>query len=571
MEMKNSFIKGIIDKMTPEQKIGAVLTLGFAGTVVRPHIYDYINKYHCGGLRLTPHSREFGNYVDPKTGKTIVDLERSESYKKGAKVPPYCTASEYKEILDGFQEMARNRPLGIPLHFSYDQEGSENANFCFGGVNLFTKPMGIRATGDKRYAYEVAKAVGRQGKAVGFSWVHSPVLDVNTDPRNPEIGIRSYSDDPEVVAEYAEQALLGFKAANIIATGKHFPGRGQSAIDAHFELDVINVDRQTMLDRELLPYKRLIAKGILPSIMIAHSVFPAFDSENIATVSKKILTGLLRDELGFEGVITTDSMTMGSIATKYGVPQACAMALEAGADLVLMKAENALVDQTIAAIKESIDNGKLTYEELDKKIYRILSLKYEYGLFHAVNDNHTAPELTLNDPDIKTLSKEVGKKSVMVLRDRDGLIALPTDEKILVVEQSGVDRFNDLNMHSGMLYENCLKYNRNVGYIETAFDYDADDKAKIEKAIERYDTVVFTNYFFRGHLANTEYIRDLIKKGNKKVVLVTNTPYPMTIPDEAGTVVITYSCTKHNIETVGQALFGKVVPQGEWPLEGLKG
>ena len=244
--------------------------------------------------------------------------------KNGVKyaTAPVCTASEYKAVLDSLQTAARKRPLSIPLHFSYDQEGGTSADFSFGGVNLFTKPMGIRAMNDPKMAYEIALAVSRQSRAVGFNWIHSPVLDVNSDPRNPEIYTRAYSDIAEEVAEYAEESCRGFQEGRMIATGKHFPGRGHSDVDAHFGVPIIDVDRDTMMRRELLPYKRLIEKDLLPSIMIAHSIFPAFDPDNIATVSKPILTGLLREELGFDGVITTDSMTMGAVATRYGVANA---------------------------------------------------------------------------------------------------------------------------------------------------------------------------------------------------------------------------------------------------------
>ena len=356
MKSKNTFVCGLIRRMTLDQKIGALLTLGFAGTVARPHIYEFIEKYHCGGLRLSCDMRAFGSYVDPKSNKTVVSVERSTGvkYKSAAPVP---TASQYKAVLDDLQAAARRRPLGLPLHFSYDQEGGSSADFCFGGVNIFPKPMGLTATGDPHLAYEVAQAVARQSRAVGFNWVHSPVLDVCSEPKNPEIYTRSYSDDAEVVAQYAAESCRGFRDGRMIATGKHFPGRGHSDVDAHFQVPVIDVDRQTLLERELLPYKELIRLGLLPSVMIAHSIFPAIDPDNIATVSRKVITGLLREELGFEGVITTDSMTMGAIATRYGVANACALALEAGADLVLMKAENELVGQTVEAIRSFVEQG----------------------------------------------------------------------------------------------------------------------------------------------------------------------------------------------------------------------
>ena len=366
LKRTNGYINHLIEQMTLDEKIGAVLTLGFAGAVPRRHIYEFIEKYHCGGLRLSCDMRTFGSYVDPKSNKKVVSVE-GESGCKYKDEAPSCTASEYKEVLDGLQAAARRRRLSIPLHFSYDQEGGSSADFCFGGVNLSPKPMGIRATNDPSMAYEVAKAVAKQSKVVGFNWVHSPVLDVNSDPRNPEIYTRAYSDNAEDVAEYALESCRGFAEGKMIATGKHFPGRGHSDIDAHFQVPVIDVDYDTMMKRELLPYKRLIKAGVLPSIMIAHSIFPAIDPDNIATVSKKVVTGLLREKLGFEGVITTDSMTMGAIATRYGVAHACAMALEAGADLVLMKAENQLVEETVAEIRRFVTEGILPESSLDER------------------------------------------------------------------------------------------------------------------------------------------------------------------------------------------------------------
>jgi len=563
--MKNSFVKNLVSKMNIDQKVGALLTLGFAGTIVRPHIYEDILKYHCGGLRLTPQTRLFGNYVDPKSGKSIVDVVDSKGYKKGMK-PPYVNAEEYSKILKELQEVALSRPLGIPLHFSFDQEGGSSADFNFGGVNLFPKPMGLRATGDSKLAYEVAKAVSRQSRAVGFNWVHSPVLDININPNNPEIHVRAYSDRVEDVVEYSVQSCLGFKEGGLIATAKHFPGRGDSAMDAHFQTPVIDVDKETMLKRELLPYKVLIEKGLLPSIMIAHSVFPAIDSENIATVSKKVLTGLLREELGFEGVITTDSMTMGGVAVKYGVANACALSLEAGADLVLMKAENKLVVETIDMIKKFIAEGRIPEKELDKKVYRVLNLKYEYGLFTNGSLWNEKPEDVIKDEKVINLSKLVAKKSVLVARDKNNVLPLKKDEKILVIEQTAKGP-NDINWYPGILYKNCLKYNRNAEYLETSFSYDDEDKNTILNSIKDYDTIVITSFYSRVSVPNNEFIAEILKDKSKKVVVIANNPYPLSIPKGSDTLIITFATSPHNIEVTAGVIFGEIVPEGEWPIE----
>lgn len=563
MQKSTPYIRNLIGRMTLEQKIGALLTLGFAGTVPGPHIYEYITKYHCGGLRLSCDGRLFGNYVDPRKGNTVVSIENNTGIRF-TQAPPTPTASEYKAVLDDLQRVARSRPLGLPLHFSYDQEGGTSADFAFGGVNIFTKPMGLRATGDPAVAYQVGLAVAEQSRAVGFNWIHSPVLDVNTDPRNPEIYTRAYSDRADEVAEYAAETCRGLAQGGLIATAKHFPGRGESSVDAHFQVPVIDVDRQTMMERELLPYRVLIEKGLLPSIMLAHSIFPAFDPDDISTVSRKIITGLLRETLGFEGVITTDSMTMGAIATRYGVAKACAMSLEAGADLVLMKAENSLVPETIAAIRESVEAGRISMEALDRKVERVLGVKYEYGLFAPQKD--VAPETVIGRADIRALAEDVARRSILVARDEEGLLPLPMDQKILIVEQK-VKQYNTYDWHSGILYEQCARLGAKVQYLETDYTYDEEDELRIRAAVEGADIIVATNYYIRGKLCNRDFWAEQIKALAKPVVIVTNTPYEeLSIPHNAGSVVVTFSTGPANIKAAAGVLFGTVHPEGEWPL-----
>lgn len=564
--MKNGYIRNLIRRMSLEQKIGAVLTLGFAGTVPRAHIYRYIEEYHCGGLRLSCEMRQFGSYVDPNGNKTVVKLENADGirFKGPAPVP---AASQYRAVLDDLQARARRRPLSIPLHFSYDQEGGSSADFFFGGVNLFPKPMGIRAMDDPQMAYKIAKAVARQGKAVGFNWIHSPVLDVNSEAANPEIGTRAYSDDAGEVALYARETCRGLKEGRMIATGKHFPGRGHSDVDAHFQVPVIDVSLETLRERELLPYKKLIAEDLLPSVMIAHSIFPAIDPDNIATVSKKVITGLLREELGFGGVIATDSMTMGAIATRYGVANACALSLEAGADLVLMKAENHLVEEVIEAIRSFVLQGRISREELDEKVYRILNLKYEYGLF-GPEENREDPEAVLADAGLRELARQAARRSVLTERNHDR--AIPVEgERLLVIEQK-VKEYNDMQWHSGILYEACQGYRQNAAYLETSYSYDEDDRRQIAGILGDYDTVIATNYFLRGKAKNKAFWEEQIAlHPDTRIIIVTNTPYEeISIPSNARNVLVTFATSPENIKAAAAVLFGKMVPEGVWPLAG---
>ena len=566
MEKKNVYVKNLVDKMSLDQKVGALFTLGFSGFVPKSNVYKYITEYHAGGLRLSPQTRMFGSYVDPRSDSTIVQLDGDGGIKHKAPAPEGM-ASDYKKTLDELQEIAQNRPLSIPLHYSYDQEGGTSSDFSFEGVNRFTKPMGLRATGDKQLSYLVARALAEQSRSVGFNWMHSPVLDINSISDNPEIQIRAYSDNVDEVTEYARETARGLKDGGVIATAKHFPGRGASADDAHYKIPVIDVDKETMYARELKPYQELIDEGLLPSIMIAHSIYPAFDEEFIATVSRKILTGLLREEMGFEGVITTDSMTMASVATQYGVPEACAMSLAAGADLVLLKAENDMVPDTINLVKDYVNTGKITEEELNDKVYRVLNLKHEYGMFYNEFEPNETPEEVFAQPRLRKLSKQVAKRSVLIARQEEEALPLDKDKATLFIEQK-VMGFNSGSWHSGMLTEAAVKLGAHVSYLETDYRYDDRDKERVKKDIKHFDTVVITSYFNRAKLGNKEFLEEVLADYDGKIVIVTNTPYgELSIPKNAKNVIVTFATAPDNIDVVAKTLYGEMQPEGEWPID----
>lgn len=560
-------IKKIIEQMTPDQKVGAVITFGLSGTSIKKSTIEAIEKYHCGGIRPTPFCRTWYSYVHPHSKKKVVHIEDQSGTKTNV-APPYCPAEQYAELLTELQRIAASRPLGLGLHISFDQEGGSSADFRMGGVNIFPKPMGIRATGDSKYAYKVALAVAKQAKAAGLNWIHSPVLDINTNHDNPEISTRSYSDQVDEIIEYAEQSLRGFKDGGVISTAKHFPGRGDSGHDTHFDVSKLEVSKSLMDKRELFPYEVLISKGLLPTIMLGHTIYPSLDEGVIATISKKIIQDILRDELGFTGVITTDSMTMAGIASRYNVDEACAKALQAGADIVLMKAGNHLQGDVFEMIKRYIDEGKISEEELDRKIYRILSLKDEYNILcrNSSDLGNDAENVTkvLRDPQIIELSREVALKSVLISRDRESLLPLPKNKKILVIEQGLEKTPNDVWWHSGMLFEFCQCYNSEIDFLEIGFMADEEDFQRIEARIDDYDYVIITNFFLRSKIPNNDLVKHVFKLC-KNVILVNNTPYKMNTPDIVGTVITTFATSPRNLEVTAGVIFGEIDPEGNCP------
>jgi len=250
------FIENIIGQMSVEQKIGQCVVVGMSGTVITNDLREAITRYQCGGVRLSPFYRIFRYFSDDRAKQQNLGPDYVPSLQKIAKSgePPYASPEQFVEMLNELRGLAAVRKPGIPLHMVVDQEGDTSKDYSRGGVVQFPSNLGIAASGNPQLAYEVARATGLQMKAAGLDMIHSPVVDVNINPLNPEIGRRSFGDDPAVVAEYALAMLQGFKEAGVVAAAKHFPGRGDSATDAHHACPKLEVNNRRFHEVDLYPY-----------------------------------------------------------------------------------------------------------------------------------------------------------------------------------------------------------------------------------------------------------------------------------------------------------------------------
>jgi len=411
-------------------------------------------------------------------------------------------------------------------------------------------------------------------RACGLNVIHSPILDVNVDPDNPEIYTRAFSDRADVVTEYALEQARGFKEAGIIATGKHFPGRGDSAADAHDEIPVIDIDYDTLWNRELLPYRTLIDNDVLPAIMTAHSLYPAVDTEEVATLSEKILKGILRDKLNFKGVITTDAIGMGGIMLKYDIVTACLKTLQAGADMILLRMATTdpigpVIPQVIDRIKKALDNNELTEKELDDKVYRILKSYHDAGLFETGGMPDEPVADVLQDPQIIRICQEVNDKSVFICRDEDKLLPLAPNTRALVIEQRYPRTYcpHDGDWYSGILYNKLSRYSNELSYIETNSIASLEEENTVLEHCDNFELIIMSNWFYRSNIqSNSALVEKLIKKG-KTVLVLANTPYEhQCIPKSAKNVIIQFGVTPCNIETSADIIFGKKTAKAVWPI-----
>ena len=567
---RNDFVAAKIAKMSLLEKCGQLLTFTWRGAVLTPSGIEQVTKLHAGGLCLEPYALEtcknlyWGRtQIDPnfKEPDDYFDIAHTWFDSRGFGVS--VTPEELTEALNKLQEIAMNRDSGIPLHITIDMEGDFKNDYSAGRILQFPPPMGITAIGDVDVAYKIANLMGRQMAAMGVTQFYHPVCDVNINPLNPEIGVRSFGDDPDVCARFIDATVRGYEDAGITATIKHFAGRGDSATDAHDTLDVCRGDKKRMQDVELKAFQAGVDAGA-SALMTAHTIFPAYDEEYPATLSKKILTDLLRGEMGFDGIIVSDAIGMAAILKKWPLPQACAMSIKAGVDTILLKADDESRSQCLFGIKRAVENGELSEERVDDAVRRLLNRKVDQGLFEKAGkmDPKETTAIVRSKENID-FSWEVAHKALLVVRDDKKLLPLSKDKKILVIEQCIPYEFlgKDMYSHTHMFCEQMTKHSTNLILDDTGFHAEEDEVAEALNLAKEADLVVMTNYYARiEKRGNNTHLVKALKAAGHDVVVVTNFPYRKGTTTAADAVVCNFSGTPDSIRVSADLLFGAIEP-----------
>jgi len=568
---RDTFVSKQLSKMTLEEKVGQVLTFTWRGTVFTPSGIEQVTKLHCGGLCLEPYAVEtcknlyWGNSQIDKTFKPPKDYYKiAETYYAGSDFGISITPEEYAKRLQRWQKIAMDRPSGVPLHITIDFEGDFKNDYMAGGIRQFPGPMGMAAIGDTKITYKIGETIGKMLSTMGVTQMYSPVCDVNTNPKNPEIGVRSFSDDPEICAKHAVALIKGLQDNGIATTAKHFPGRGSSGTDAHDVLEVLDLSKQRMQEVDLVPFKAAIEAGT-KAIMTGHSVYPAYDKKYPTTLSENILQGLLREELGFKGVIVSDAIGMAAILKKWPLPEACVMALKAGVDTILLKADDESRSQTFFGIKRAVEKGELSEKRLDEAVSRLLKMKYDQDLYNKAPK--ISPEKTYKittDKKVIDFSWDIAKKAQIIMRDDKNLLPLNKKQKILVIEQKIPYEFcgKDPYMHMHMFCERMVDHSENVILVDTEFSAFEEEIKECLKLAQQADIVVMTNYYARiVKSGNNQLLAKKLKKAGHKIVVVTNNPYVEGTTSEADAVICNFSGTPDSIRSSADLLFGTFKPR----------
>lgn len=560
---RNDFIVRLINDMTVEQKVGQCLVIGFTGTILTPKIIERINKFSPAGIRMGLTFRCKTATHDPYASgeENINDIYRLPNGTIKDYLPdipvPHCTNSEYCGLINTLKKAALNNDVGIPLHVAFDMEGDLSADYFHGGIKFFPSQMGIASTQDIELAYRVAWATARQLVPLGVDWIHSPILDINTNPLNPEIGTRSYSDRADVAIRFAKEAVKGFTKGGLISTGKHFPGRGESVADSHSTLPVIDLNRKEM-DKHISVFADLIYSGI-PAIMSAHTAYPCLDKSGLpASLSKTIITDLLKKEIGFKGSVTTDDLLMGGIVSIFSPAEACEKAINAGNDLLLFRDEGAIIDEVYDSLVDAVKNNRISESRLNDAIYRTLSVKHKFGFFDQPNRlrDVAKADIGINDKIVSDIARESSQRSISVIRDRNKVLPLSKRYRIMLVEQVNPlhERVNSMKCHPGILWENMLKHSSNVSMVEVNVLPTQSDIERVEARLDEADVIVATNYYDRRVKIDNKLL-DMLTKLNKPLIVVTNSPFPSTVSNEYDTVIVTFGSSPESIEALSDIIF----------------
>jgi len=361
----------------------------------------------------------------------------------------------------------------------------------------------------------------------------------------------------------ASAALRGFTDGGLIACAKHFPGRGATVVDAHHDVGGIEKSDQALWDEDLAPYRRLIAEG-LGAIMVGHSIYPAWDPDNLASVSNVVINDILRDRLAFEGVVATDSMIMGAIAKKYGVPRACMLSIKAGASAILMKECGPIREEAIRLTMEAVENGEITEDHLDSLLIKNLKTKVDFGLFGpAYRPDPAKAESIAHSPELRDVERRAAEEAVHVVRDEDGLLPIAADTRCLLVEEVPRQYLNcnDPYMHPGMFWDQINAHTDHVSLIEVEENASDADVEKVAAYMDYYDLFIVTYYKNKNVLSSAKII-EMLRAAGKKVVVVSATPLPYDLPAEWPTVICTYGAGRPMLKVAAALLYGKFEPKG---------
>lgn len=516
------------DDMALEEQIGQTLMVGFSGTTASREVIELIQRYHVGNILLF--------------SRNVRDAE------------------QVRALTRRLQETAREAGHVYPLLIAIDQENGIVQRLGE-AATLFPGNMALGAIGSSEVAFDVAQATGRELKALGINTNLAPVVDVNNNAANPVIGVRSFGEDAQLVAHLGSAMVKGYQDAGVISCLKHFPGHGDTAVDSHLGLPVIPHSLERLEALELVPFRSGIEAGAA-SVMIAHVAFPALTQDNAlpATLSSAIIQGLLRDKLGYEGVILSDCLEMQAISDTFGTESAAVMALQAGNDLALVSHHAALQQGSIEAIREAALTGELSTQVIRRAAERIVSLKARYLSWDEapIEIDYAAHE---------RLRDRAFELSTTLVRNDGALLPLRPQqgEKIVVVSppRNTMTKVEDRFYSDEMLLDILRGYSNNVSLLTVV---PADDYEELLRKTSEHNYVIVATVNAHLDEGQANVVRFLIDNRRRVIGIAVRNPYDLQAFPQLKTFLATYEYTRPALSAAARVIFGEREARGRLPV-----
>ncbi|MFJ8912387.1 glycoside hydrolase family 3 protein [Amycolatopsis sp. NPDC102389] len=492
-----------------------------------------IEKYHLGGvIYFNNDSRD--NFDDPV---------------------------QVAKLSNGLQRAALRSGARIPLQIATDQEGGTVTRMGAPATEL-PNAMAISAGRDTKAAQEAARILGHELRAVGINQDFAPDADVNSNPANPVIGVRSFSGRPELASQFVEAQVKGFqnsgrRSETVSAAAKHFPGHGDAATDSHLELPRIDRSEASWRETDVPPFKAAIKAGI-DSIMSAHIQFPSLDpSGEPATLSKPILTGKLREELGYRGVVVTDSLSMDAVREMHSDAEIPVLALKAGIDQLLMPVN---LELAINSVLDAVRKGELTERRIDESVLRVLKLKLNRGILTSPFVDPAKVMSKVGVPANLATAQGIADRSVTAIRNDGGVLPLKQQPAKTLV--TGWGATTTTSLAAKLTAHGTSATALQTGQTPT----DAQISQAVAAAKDVDLVVVLTNnvgtYPLQGKL-----LQALADTGKPVVAVAAQIPYDAGYENPIKTWLATYGYITPSLEALAKVILGKVKPQGKLPVD----
>ena len=471
---------------------------------------------------------------------------------------------------DMFDETRRlQQAAEVPLFMAADYE--RGVGRFSNAMTELPSNMAVGATRQKRYAAAAGRLTALESRAVGVNLLFAPVVDVNNNPQNPIINIRSYGGNPTLVGRMAEAYVRAAEEAGVLTTLKHFPGHGNVSVDTHAEMGTVTGSRAELDSVELLPYRMVLDKPQKPAaVMSAHLWVQALNENPLpATFSSNALQGLLRGELNYEGLVITDDVKMGALNNDYSLAQRVTRPLQAGADVILTPED---LGPAIQAVQAALEEGALTEDRLNESVRRILQAKARAGLYRDPLASREALDYLLEEPRGKKIAQTIADESITLLKTMPGL-PLQEEQEVALVQLSNYRNSESIgaamDLLADMLHES---YTTQVQYAE---EPSSSQQTQVIDDASRADVVVLALYLRlqsgRGEAGlfseQRRLVRRLLEQGVPVVLVTFGNPYAVsTFPSTAGDL-IAYDQTLASVRSVAGVLKGTQPPRGRLPIK----